>query len=266
MILRRLAHAFLRQDWTAVLIELIIVILGVWIGLQAHNWNAEHSRRATATAARDSLVANLQRDIREFKARERYYSSLYAHSDVVLAAMNDPARLDEIVAWRFVESTYRLGQIWPFAQSRQVYRELEGKGDLDLIGGLDIRTAVAEYYDSSGAEFGITVNVQDPFRTRTRQLMPVPLQTHLARECRSVQGSNRSRVEGADVGDPIPRCPAPDMPALIGATARDFAANRELRELARGAVAQLSTTLSVLSNIRADAEILILKIEAQETR
>jgi len=56
------------------------------------------------------------------------------------------------------------------------------------------------------------------------------------------------------------------MPALIGATARDFAENRELRELARGAVAQVNTTLSVLSNIRADAEILILKIEAQETR
>jgi len=154
MILRRLARAFLHQDWNAVLIELVIVIRGVWIGLQAHNWNAEHARRATATAARDSLVANLQRDIREFKARERYYSSLYAHSDVVLVAMNDPARLDEIGAWRFVESNYRLGQIWPFAQSRQVYRELEGKGDLDLIGGLDIRTAVAEYYDSWGRSSG----------------------------------------------------------------------------------------------------------------
>lgn len=266
MILRRLARAFRRQDWATVFIELVIVILGVWIGLQANNWNAEHARRATASAARQSLVANLQRDIREFEARERYYNSLHRHADVVLAAMNDPAGLGEIGAWRFVESSYRLGQIWPFAQSGQVYRELEGKGDLDLIGGPDIRVAIAEYYDSWGAEFGITINVQDPFRTRVRQLMPVPLQNHLARECRSDQGADWSRVEGANVGESIPRCPAPDMPALIDATARELAENRELRELARGAAAQMNTTLSVLRDIRADAEILIEKIERQETR
>lgn len=266
MILRRLGHALRRQDWATVFVELVIVILGVWIGLQANNWNAENARRATASAARESLVANLQRDIREFEARERYYNSLYAHADVVLGVMNDPARLDEIGAWRFVESSYRLGQIWPFAQSRQVYRELEGKGDLDLIGGPDIRIAVAEYYDSWGAEFGITVNVQDPFRIRVRQLMPVALQNHLAMACRPGQGLDGSRVEGANVGDPIPRCPAPKMPALIDATAREFAGNRELLELARGAAAQTRTTLGVLSDIRGDAEILIEKIKMQDTR
>lgn len=266
MILRRFARAFRRQDWVTVFVELVIVILGVWIGLQANNWNAEHARRATASAARESLVANLQRDIREFEARERYYNALYAHADVVLAAMNDPEQLDEIGAWRFVESSFRLGQVWPFAQSGQVYRELEGKGDLDLLGGPDIRVAVAEYYDSWGAEFGITVNIQDPFRIRVRQLMPVALQNHLSKACLSDQGSDWSRVEGNIVGDPIPRCPAPDMPTLIDETAREFAESRELRELARGAVAQMNTTLSVLRNIRADAETLIENIEMQGTR
>ncbi len=266
MPLRRVISSFRRHDWTTAFIELVIVILGVWIGLQASNWNAEHARRATASAARESLIANLQRDIREFDARERYYNSLYAHADVVLSVMNDPARLDEVGAWRFVESSYRLGQIWPFAQSGQVYRELEGKGDLDLLGGPDIRTAIAEYYDSWGAEFGITVNVQDPFRTRVRQLMPIALQNHLAKECRSGEGSDWSRVEGTNAGDPAPRCPPPDMPALIDATARELAANGELRDLARGAVAQMNATVSVLRGIRSDAEILIEKIEMQETR
>lgn len=266
MPLRRVIGSFRRHDWTTAFIELVIVILGVWIGLQASNWNAENARRATASAARESLIANLQRDIREFEARERYYASLYAHADVVLAAMNDPARLDEIGPWRFVESSYRLGQIWPFAQSGQVYRELEGKGDLDLIGGPDIRTAIAESYDSWGAEFGITVNVQDPFRTRVRQLMPIALQNHLAKECRSGEGSDWSRVEGTNAGQPAPRCPPPDMAPLIDATARELAANGELHELARGAAAQMNATLSVLNGIRSDAEILIEKIETQEAR
>ena len=39
MILRRITANFRRQDWMAVVIELVIVILGVFIGIQVSNWN-----------------------------------------------------------------------------------------------------------------------------------------------------------------------------------------------------------------------------------
>jgi hypothetical protein len=35
MILRRITANFLRQDWMAVAIELVVVVLGVFIGAQA---------------------------------------------------------------------------------------------------------------------------------------------------------------------------------------------------------------------------------------
>lgn len=35
MILRRITANFRRQDWTAVAVELLIVVVGVFIGLQA---------------------------------------------------------------------------------------------------------------------------------------------------------------------------------------------------------------------------------------
>jgi hypothetical protein len=38
MILRRITANFRRQDWTAVVVELLIVVLGVFIGLQAQEW------------------------------------------------------------------------------------------------------------------------------------------------------------------------------------------------------------------------------------
>lgn len=40
MIMRRLAMRFPGQDWLTVTIELVVVVLGVFIGLQAANWNA----------------------------------------------------------------------------------------------------------------------------------------------------------------------------------------------------------------------------------
>jgi hypothetical protein len=40
MILRRLIDACRKQDWLTVVIETLIVVLGVFLGLQVNNWNA----------------------------------------------------------------------------------------------------------------------------------------------------------------------------------------------------------------------------------
>ncbi len=39
MILRRLANAIRQQDWFVVTIDILIVVLGVFIGIQMANWN-----------------------------------------------------------------------------------------------------------------------------------------------------------------------------------------------------------------------------------
>ena len=45
MILQRLATSIRKQDWFTVVIETLIVVFGVFIGLQVNDWNAErHSR------------------------------------------------------------------------------------------------------------------------------------------------------------------------------------------------------------------------------
>lgn len=46
MILRRIVDAFRRQDWFTVFVETMIVVLGVFLGLQVNNWNAARSERA----------------------------------------------------------------------------------------------------------------------------------------------------------------------------------------------------------------------------
>ncbi|MGB3627654.1 MAG: hypothetical protein WA989_17630, partial [Henriciella sp.] len=50
MILQRLATSIRKQDWFTVLIETLIVVLGVFLGIQLGNWNVEHERRAEEVA------------------------------------------------------------------------------------------------------------------------------------------------------------------------------------------------------------------------
>ncbi len=46
MILRSLAHSLRRQDWFAVAIEFLIVVAGIFVGLQVTDWNERRQLRA----------------------------------------------------------------------------------------------------------------------------------------------------------------------------------------------------------------------------
>jgi hypothetical protein len=62
MILRRIANHMKQQHWTGVFIELVIVILGVFIGLQVDNWNAarisNQNQRFILRELRSDLIAD----------------------------------------------------------------------------------------------------------------------------------------------------------------------------------------------------------------
>ncbi len=45
MILRRVIQHVRNQEWTAIAIDLVIVVVGVYIGIQAQAWNAERENR-----------------------------------------------------------------------------------------------------------------------------------------------------------------------------------------------------------------------------
>lgn len=61
MILRRVMEHLRRQDWTAVAIEFVIVVLGVFVATQVSNWNEERE----AAIRRDQVVALLVADLRD---------------------------------------------------------------------------------------------------------------------------------------------------------------------------------------------------------
>lgn len=79
MLLRRLAENLRMQNWKAVAIELFVLTSGVFLGLQAENWNQDRKDRAEAqayierlskdfTAIRDSTRSVIEELDREIEA------------------------------------------------------------------------------------------------------------------------------------------------------------------------------------------------------
>lgn len=62
MILRRIAHAVRQQQWTSVLIELVIVILGVFLGFQVSDWANERANRSAEVRHLEEIAEDLRAD------------------------------------------------------------------------------------------------------------------------------------------------------------------------------------------------------------
>jgi hypothetical protein len=64
MILRRLVAHLKDQHWTGVFIELVIVVLGVFIGMQVSNWNEARVEQARTTLVLNGFRADMSDYIR----------------------------------------------------------------------------------------------------------------------------------------------------------------------------------------------------------
>ncbi len=55
MILRRVIKHFRNQEWTAIFLDFLIVVVGVFVGLQVQNWNEQRGDREEYARALDRL-------------------------------------------------------------------------------------------------------------------------------------------------------------------------------------------------------------------
>jgi hypothetical protein len=62
MILRRIAHHLQHQQWTAVLIELVILVLGVFLAFQVTDWANERANRAAEARHLEEIAEDLRAD------------------------------------------------------------------------------------------------------------------------------------------------------------------------------------------------------------
>jgi hypothetical protein len=65
MILRRVIDHIGRQAWTAIVIEFVIVVIGIFVGLQVNNWNTERANRALESTHLAQLAKDIRSDLAE---------------------------------------------------------------------------------------------------------------------------------------------------------------------------------------------------------
>jgi hypothetical protein len=164
MILRRVIKHFRNQEWTAIFLDFLIVVVGVFVGLQVSNWNAAQESKRTAgeyiSRIQEDLLAN-QKDMRR---RIEYFEWVKQHALGVLAALEHPP---EKLGEQFIIDAYQASQSLPRRVGRDTYDELLSVGGINTIRSLIVRQRLAQYYRAmytSEESFLNTPSYQDALR------------------------------------------------------------------------------------------------------
>lgn len=143
MILRRVIEHVKAQNWTAVALDFAIVVMGVFIGIQVSNWNAERGERAKEYGYLVSLHEDLQRSIATI---DRTIGMLRRESEgqtVFLDALRQ-CRVPSGESDRIEYAISTLGYINAPIFSSRTYDELTASGSFDIIENEDIKTGLAD--------------------------------------------------------------------------------------------------------------------------
>jgi hypothetical protein len=144
MLLRRVMKHVRDENWLAVGIDFVIVVVGVFIGIQVANWNVERVERAHEADYVLRIAEDLCQDIKAYDAMLEIYS---IKQQTILALRDAP--LAQIIAGDLKKAAlrleYSLYKAMP-AQRTATFDDLVGSGTLRVVRNSAFRAALADYY------------------------------------------------------------------------------------------------------------------------
>jgi hypothetical protein len=236
MIFKRAVAKLRAQDWTAIVIELGIVILGVFIGTWVANWNAT---RLSERQTRQTLIQLLP-ELKQLNAfstsARRYYSITDAYGQTALKGWaGDPAVTDA----EFVIAAYQASQIYGFNNNGASWSLVFGADQLRNIDDPAIRRPLTRLMTFDYLTLNLSA-VMTPYRDQVRQYIPDEIQGSIRQAC-----GDRSDAVGLTTALAA-HCPLRLDPTLARQAATELRAHPELGRLLGQHRATVSAFLSNL--------------------
>ncbi|MCA8900451.1 MAG: hypothetical protein KDA53_04315 [Hyphomonas sp.] len=188
MILRRLTDAFRKQDWFTVLIETLIVVLGVFLGIQLGNWNEARAAKARETALLIELKEEIETSIRVTNQKAGAIEQVVSAGKRSLDFMaSGDSCGDE--CWPVLVDFFHASQWQTIDVNHTTYDEMRRQG---LPRSRDVIAAV-EAYLAQNATLSVT-NFVPVYRSRVRQLIPLEAQSYYWDACFELDNGAESYV------------------------------------------------------------------------
>lgn len=180
MILRNLSQSLKEQNWTAIWIEFFLLAAGVFLGIQASNWNEQRAVDKKAVIFTERLRADLLVEVWRFSAINLYYDDVLINARKTLAALEGRSTLSNEA---LLIAAYRATQYAEFVQYRATYDELTSTGNIGLVADPSLRKMATEIYSTALYKNIKDEGINSPYRVSFRMLVPIDVQETIAAKC-----------------------------------------------------------------------------------
>jgi hypothetical protein len=179
MVIRRIRNHVATHNWFAVGIDLLIVVVGVFLGTQATNWNAARIAAQDAHTYREQLIEDIDANQIDFRFRRAYYTDVRRHALAALEALHSPSQQ---LGEPFIIDAYQASQINARTLRRSTYDMLLQAGALTSIGDEHLRDIAETYYQGLKVLDDSNEHLP-PYRERVRRELPYEVVTAIRERC-----------------------------------------------------------------------------------
>ncbi len=236
MILRRITEHVKAQNWTAVALDFVIVVMGVFMGIQLGNWNEARGDRALGADYVTRLSADLRRDQVTTRDLFNYYSAVLdsvVEADRLLSRADGDARTLVIAA-------YRASEYATTPPNRATWDQIVSSGHLGLLPGGSVGSDLSEYYTFNESNAVTESRVESSsYRQAVREIIPLEIQVAIREGCSDVMNDF-----GVITGF-TQECRLDLDPSVLTATAEQLRLDPEIRDELRY---QYTRIVSVINN------------------
>jgi phage baseplate assembly protein W len=247
MNLRRLVDHARPLEWRSIGIELAIVIVGVFLGMQVSNWNVEREARQRGALFAERLKADLREEAWDYQLQIEYSRDVLASAERAVNALSGRSTESNEA---LLVNAYRATQYKQKARRRATYDELVSTGTLGLIKSQTLRNTALQVYNFPTLENVANEGLRSRYREAFRMTLPNDVQRALGRNCgdRFVRAGDYQGL--ANLIDYPCRTGLPED--VIDAAARTLRANEALVPLLRLRIADIETRLVDLTGNNRD--------------
>ncbi|MEM6747139.1 MAG: hypothetical protein AAF608_06940 [Pseudomonadota bacterium] len=153
MILRSRTGEAAAPLWVAAILEFVIVAVGVFLGLQAANWNEARFEVQRERVLLERLLADFERIV---ETGDLYQPEIELQSPATRLII-DTIRSGEEPALEgaFADALERVNQVWVNLELAPTYEELVASGSLSRVQDDELRDMLARYRRAQAADVGL---------------------------------------------------------------------------------------------------------------
>jgi hypothetical protein len=188
MILRRVIKHFRNQEWTAIGIDFLIVVLGLLVATQLTNWNSTRQDNARGDIYSKRLKSELRFELQYVNSLLTYNIATLDAGRVAYVGLKGNPELDDETT---LINAYRATQYNWYERRRAAFDEIVASGALGLVSDQAMREAAISIYSTPLFDILMQEGRNSKYRDLFRMTIEPDLHDTLGRECGDRELQNR---------------------------------------------------------------------------